>query len=256
MSLILEAQGLRKSFHRTRSKEIANAVNGVDISVTNGERVALLGPNGAGKTTTLLMLLGAVSPDAGSVVINGIDAVKHRREAAQSIGFMAGYLSIPGRVRVWEYLKYSGQLYGLKLTKSQIEPALERFQIANLANAMGAELSSGQRTLVSVVRTTLHDPPLLVLDEPTAYLDPDVSQRVRLGLLNLNKERGTAFLITSHNMTEVARLCERIVFIAHGQVVANGSPDELTKHFGHDELEGVFLQIAEEQREVREEETL
>jgi ABC-2 type transport system ATP-binding protein len=236
---ILRARGLVKQYKRIR------AVDGLDLTVEAGERVALLGPNGAGKTTTLLMLLGVVTPDDGWVEIAGHRLPRHRSEAAAEVGFAAGYLPLPERLRVVEFLRLFGQLYGLHDPDPAVKLGLERFGITHLQEAMGNELSSGQRTLVGVIKATLHRPRLLVLDEPTASLDPDVALRVRTGLNRLCVEDGTALLVTSHNMLEVERLCERVVFISAGRVVADGPPAAVAARFGRDDLEGVFLHLAE-----------
>jgi ABC-2 type transport system ATP-binding protein len=237
--LVLEARGLVKDYRRAR------AVDGVDIFVGVGERLALLGPNGAGKTTTLLMVLGVVEPDEGDVRICGFDLGKQRSRAAENVGFAAGYLPLTERMRVSEYLRLYGQLYGLADPSARIEEGLERFRISDLAQAMGTELSSGQRTLIGIVRATLHRPRLLVLDEPTASLDPDVAQRVRNGLLELAAEDGTALLMTSHDMSDVEQVCERVVFLSHGRIVADGTPAEVASAYGRGDLEGVFLHLAE-----------
>jgi ABC-2 type transport system ATP-binding protein len=237
--VVLRARGLVKDYRRTR------AVDGVDLTVHAGERVALLGPNGAGKTTTLLMLLGVVAPDAGSVEIGGIALDRHRSHAAEQVGFAAGYLPLTERMRVVEYLRLFGQIYGIADPTPVIDEGLERFRISHLAQAMGTELSSGQRTLIGIVRATLHRPRLLILDEPTASLDPDVAQRVRQGLLELASLYGTALLMTSHDMSDVERVCERVVFLSHGNVVADGTPREIADAYGHGDLEGVFLHLAE-----------
>ena len=141
-----------------------------------------------------------------------------------------------------------GQLYGLADPEAQATRGMERFGIPHLAKAMGTELSSGQKTLVGIVKSTMHDPELLVLDEPTASLDPDVALRVRTGLAELCEERGTAMLVTSHNMIEVERIAERVVFLSAGRVVADGPPDEVAAHFGRDGLEAVFLHLASERQ--------
>ena len=238
--VVLEARGLVKDYRRDR------AVDGVSITVHAGERVALLGPNGAGKTTTLLMVLGVVSPDAGDVTIMEISLAKHRSRAAEQVGFVAGYLPLPDRLRVREALGVFAGFYGLdkKQTDEAIEHGLSRFRITKLADRMCMELSSGQRTLVGIVKASLHQPRLLVLDEPTASLDPDVALRVRTGLMDLCANEGTALLVTSHNMLEVERMCERVVFIASGRIVADGTPDDVAAMFGHGDLESVFLQLA------------
>ena len=239
---VVEAHALRKRYRGVQ------AVDGVDITVHAGERVALLGPNGAGKTTTLLMLLGAVTPDEGTVALVGHELPKGRSAAMYEVGFAAGYLPLAERMRVREFLRMYGELYGIADPRPAIEAGLERFRIGRLADAMGSELSSGQRTLVGIVKATLHRPRLLVLDEPTAALDPDVALRVRTALLDLCRDEGIALLVTSHNMTEVERLAERVVFISRGRIVADGSTREVAAAFAQDDLEGVFLHLAEAQR--------
>jgi ABC-2 type transport system ATP-binding protein len=237
---VLIARGLAKQYRRVK------AVDGIDLSVAPGERVGLLGPNGAGKTTTLLMLLGVVTPDQGWVEIAGHRLPKQRSQAARHIGFAAGYLPLPESMRVHEFLSMFGRLYGMADPAEAVAAGLERFRITQLAGAMGTELSSGQRTLVGIVKATLHSPRLLILDEPTASLDPDVAHRVRDGIEALCAEQGTALLVTSHNMAEVERLCERVVFISAGRVVADGKPADVAADFGRADLEGVFLHLAGE----------
>ncbi len=245
MDVVLEARGLVKDYRRSR------AVDGLDLVVHAGERVALLGPNGAGKTTTLLMLLGVVTPDEGSVHVGGRPIAGDRSHAAEEVGFAAGYLPLAERLRVREYLRLYGNLYGLAHPDAAIDAGLARFRVEHLADAMGTELSSGQRTLVGIVRATLHRPRLLVLDEPTASLDPDVSRRVREGLRAICDEDDTALVVTSHDMAEVERLCERVVFISGGRVVADGTPTEVADRFGHSDLEGVFLHLADDRTDAR-----
>jgi ABC-2 type transport system ATP-binding protein len=242
--VVLRARGLVKRYRRTM------AVAGIDLSVSGGERVGLLGPNGAGKTTTLMMLLGVVTPDEGWVEIAGFRLPKQRSQAAGEVGFAAGYLPLPERLRVREFLTMFGRLYGLRNPGPEVDRGLERFGITHLAKNMGNELSSGQRTLVGIVKATLHRPRLLILDEPTASLDPDVALRVRTGLARVCTEEGTALLVTSHNMMEVERLCERVVFVSAGRVVADGTPAEVVTRFGRDDLEGVFIHLAAEGEEA------
>ena len=236
--LVLEARGLVKDYRRTR------AVDGIDVLVRAGERVALLGPNGAGKTTTLLMILGVVAPDEGTISICGIDLARNRSRAAEQVGFAAGYLPLTERMRVREYLRLYGQLYGLADPGPRIDEGLERFRVPHLAEAMGTELSSGQRTLIGIVRSTLHRPRLLVLDEPTASLDPDVALRVREGLIDIAQNEGTALLMTSHDMTDVDHVCVRVLFLSAGRIVADGTPESIAAAYGRGNLEGVFLHLA------------
>jgi ABC-2 type transport system ATP-binding protein len=243
---IVRARGLVKQYQRVR------AVDHLDLDVEAGCRVALLGPNGAGKTTTLMMLLGVITPDEGTIEVCGHHLPARRSQAMEHVGFGAGYLPLPERVRVREFLEVFGMLYGLRDPAPAVEAGLERFGISHLADAAGAELSSGQRTLIGIVKATLHAPSLLVLDEPTASLDPDVALRVRTGLERLCSQDGTTLLVTSHNMIEVQRLCERVVFVAHGRIVADGTPAQVSARFGRDDLEGVFLHLAELQEQERE----
>ncbi len=236
--VILDAQSLRKSYGSTL------AVDGIDLSVRAGERVGLLGPNGAGKTTTLLMLLGAIDPDEGRVVIAGHDMPRQRSQAMERVGFVAGYLPLPQHLTVRESLEFFGRLYGVRRPGPEIDLALERFRIPHLAGQRSESLSSGQRTLVGICKAILHRPELVVLDEPTASLDPDVAHRVREGLRSLSDDDGTALLVTSHNMLEVERLCERVAFVSAGRIVAEGTPAEVAARFDVSDLEGVFLELA------------
>lgn len=237
----LEVRGLTKAFRGHV------AVDGVEFAVDAGERVALLGANGAGKTTTLLMILGVVSPDAGDVTILGHRLPGGRSEAMRNVGFSAGYLPLPDRLRVREVLGVFADIFGVADPDTAIDRALARFGIAHLSERMANELSSGQRTLVGIVKATLHHPALLVLDEPTASLDPDVAHRARTGLEQVCAEDGSSLLVTSHNMTEVERICSRVVFLSHGKVVADGQPANVAAQFGRQNLEELFLHLASEE---------
>lgn len=216
----------------------------IDLSVFSGERVALLGPNGAGKTTTLMMLLGVISQDEGSIELVGHPIPRERARAVQHVGFSAGYMPLAERLRVHEFLRLYAQLYGVHDPMVRIKEKLEMFGIAHLWRSHSIDLSSGQRTLVGIVKAILHDPMFLVLDEPTASLDPDVAGRVRAGLSRLCEEEGTTLLITSHNMVEVERLCERVVFLSKGKIVADDTPEAVAATFGRGDLEEVFLHLA------------
>jgi ABC-2 type transport system ATP-binding protein len=247
MEPVLEASGLVKRYRRT------TAVAGVDLAVATGERVALLGPNGAGKTTTLLMLLGAITPDEGQVWVLGHRLPEGRSRAMEGVGFAAGYLPLPDRLRVREVLGIFANLYGVADPGPAIDAGLERFRIGHLAGALTSELSSGQRTLIGIIKATLHRPRLLVLDEPTASLDPDVAHRVREGLERTCEEDGSALLVTSHNMTDVERICDRVVFLSNGRVVADGAPAAVARSFGRANLEEVFLHLASPDPDMTEE---
>ncbi len=192
-----------------------------------------------------MMLLGVITPDAGTVELVGYRLPGQRSRRWSTSGSRPGTSRSPSGSGSDEFLELFADLYGIADGRVAVARGLERFRIESLADAMGNELSSGQRTLVGIVKATLHQPPLLVLDEPTASLDPDVAHRVRSGLERLCAEDGTALLVTSHNMQEVERLCNRVVFLAGGRVVANGSAEEVAALFGRRDLEGVFLHLAE-----------
>lgn len=236
---VLEARGLRKKFKNVE------AVRHVDVVVSRGERVGLLGPNGAGKTTTLLMLLGAIRPDAGTIRIDGYTLPRQRSKAMTKVGFAAGYLPMPDRLKVREALGVFAGWYGVRRPQAAVDAALDRFGITDLADRLSSRLSSGQRTLVGIVKATLHQPSLLVLDEPTASLDPDIALKVRTALMSYCESTGAALLVTSHDMREVEMLTERVMFLARGEVVANDTPALVASTYGYDNLEDVFLSLAE-----------
>ncbi len=243
---VVRARGLVKQFGR--AGRVQRAVDGIDLVLAPGERVGLLGPNGAGKTTTLLMLLGVVTPDAGSIEVLGLRLPRKRSAAMQRVGFVAGYLPLPENLTVRESLELFAGFAGLRRPRPVIEEAVEAFGLSALVDRRAQGLSSGQRTLVSIVKAVLHRPALLVLDEPTASLDPDVAARIRQALLEVHRRDGTALLVTSHNMREVEMLCERVVLLSRGRVVADGSADAVAGQFDAGDLEGAFLAVAASSR--------
>ena len=232
----IEATGLTKSFKDT------HAVRGIDLRVEEGDVVGMLGPNGAGKTTTLLMLLGVVEPDGGEIRLLGHRLPAERVQTLEKTSFAASYLDIPHRISVRRILEITARIYGAPL--SRIDEVAELFGVARFLKRHKAQLSSGQRTLVGLARALVNRPRLLILDEPTASLDPDVAQRVRETLRRVQAEEGFTLLVTSHNMHDVERLCRRVVFLSHGQVVADGAPDEIARRFGAASLEDTFLRVA------------
>jgi ABC-2 type transport system ATP-binding protein len=195
------------------------------------------------------MLLGAVRPEAGQITIDGYRLPRQRSKAMTRVGFAAGYLPMPDRLKVREALTVFAGWYGLRRPKGAVDNALERFGITELADRLSSRLSSGQRTLVGIVKATLHEPSLLVLDEPTASLDPDIAGRVRSALLDYCDATQAALLVTSHDMREVELLTERVMFLARGAVVANDSPAVVAATYGYDNLEDVFLSLAEAHRQ-------
>lgn len=236
------ARGLSKAFKGRV------AVDHLDLTVGAATRVGLLGPNGAGKTTTLLMLLGAIVPDTGTIDVVGHRLPHGRSKAMEKVGFVAGYLPLPENLTVREALSLFAGFAGIKRPGPVVDEAITYFGLDDLAEQRNQELSSGQRTLVSIVKAILHRPRLLVLDEPTASLDPDMAARVRHALLEIHRRDGSALLVTSHNMREVETLCERVVLMSLGRIVADGSPREIATQFDVEDLEGAFLAVAAELR--------
>jgi ABC-2 type transport system ATP-binding protein len=236
----IEARGLSKKF-----KDV-QAVNDVDLVVESGDIVGLLGPNGAGKTTTIMMLLGITEADSGTVRILGRALTERRSAAIERTNFWASYLGLPAKMTVREILRVHADLYGAP--RAAVNECVERFGLEHLLGRFPMQMSSGQKTLVGVARAIVNRPDLLILDEPTASLDPEIADTIRRTLLDLHAEHRFALLITSHNMTDIERLCRRVVFIGRGRVVADESPAELVARYGAADLEATFLSIAAEVR--------
>ncbi|UDY35239.1 ABC transporter ATP-binding protein [Dermatobacter hominis] len=240
---VLRAHGLRKRFDDTQ------AVDGVSITLHRGERVGIVGPNGAGKTTTLLMLLGAIEPDEGAIDLVGHRLPGDRSAAMQHVGFAAGYLPLPEGLTVAETLALFGTLYGVADPAARAAEVLDELHITRLADQRVESLSSGQGTLVGFAKAVIHHPRLIVLDEPTASLDPDVAMRVRDRLEHMNAEHDSTLLLTSHDMREVAELTTRVIFLRHGRVIADGPPAQVVADAGYRDLEAMFLAEATRLRE-------
>jgi ABC-2 type transport system ATP-binding protein len=232
---VLRAKGLHKSFGEEA------AVRGIDLEIHPGERVGIVGPNGAGKTTTLLMLLGAIEPDQGTVELVGETLPGGRGPAMEHVGFAAGYIPLPDRMTVIETLDLFGTLYGVASPRAAAEAVMDELGISHLAGQRTESLSSGQGTLVGFAKAVLHQPRLIVLDEPTASLDPDVAMRVRDRLEFMNAEHNSTLLLTSHDMREVERLTTRVVFLRKGQIFAEGPAEQVVAEAGHPDLETMFL---------------
>ena len=235
---VVEVTDLRKRFGPV------TAVNGVSFSIAAGEVVGLLGPNGAGKTTTLHMILGLVAPDSGSISLFGKDLAKHRTDVLSRVNFAASYVGLPGMPLVGEALITFGYLYGLRSPRRRVRELAELLDLDQLLRRPFRLLSSGQQTRVILAKALLNDPALLVLDEPTANLDPDVGDRIRQVLQHTTTSSGCAMLITSHNMREVERMCDRIHFLSAGEIIATGDAAELADEYGAADLEEVFLKVA------------
>lgn len=236
---IVEVRNLRKEFAAD-----AVAVKDISFSVNRGEIFGLLGPNGAGKTTTIHMLLGLTRPTSGSIKIFGTELEKNRVGILQRANFASAYVYLPWNLKVWENLWIFAEIYGVENKKEKIEYLLELFEIVNLRKHITGTLSAGEQTRLNLCKAFLNDPELLLLDEPTASLDPDLADKVRKILRKLQKERSITVINTSHNMLDVTELCDRILFVQHGSNIADGKAEELMQRFGGASLEDVFITIA------------
>jgi ABC-2 type transport system ATP-binding protein len=220
------------------------AVAGISFAVERGVTAALLGGNGAGKTTTLSMLLGLLLPTEGSVEMLGQDVLRHRYRILPRINFSSPYVDLPHRLTVRQNLSVYARLYGLTRRRERIEQLAEDLQITRFLDRPAGKLSSGQKTRVALAKALLNEPEVLLLDEPTASLDPDTGDWVRSYLEDYRARTGATMLLASHNMGEVERLCSQVMMMKSGLIVDRGSPDELIDRYGRTNLEEVFLHIA------------
>ncbi|MCX5925069.1 MAG: ABC transporter ATP-binding protein [Candidatus Dependentiae bacterium] len=206
-----------------------NAVKGISFSIKEGENVGLLGSNGAGKTTTIQMLLSTLLPTAGQITYFGKNFFTHRSEILQHVGFASTYARLPGGLTVMENLHLYGRLYGLSYTKriESIQYYLKRFDLWHVRDQETCSLSAGQKTGIMLAKAFLAEPRIVLLDEPTAALDPDIAQEVRTFVIQQQKERGVSFLFTSHNMSEVNQICDRVLVMQKGRIIANNTPQQL-----------------------------
>ena len=234
----IAVRDLRKSYGTVE------AVRGITFSVAAGETVALLGGNGAGKTTTISMLLGVLTATAGSIEMLGLSLAKHRYEILPRINFTSPYVDLPKRLSVVENLRVFAGLYGVRDGKKRIAELLGELDLKEVADRSYANLSAGQRTRVSLAKSLLNSPEILLLDEPTASLDPDVGDRMRTLLERNRRQSGCAMLLASHNMAEVERLCDRVIMLKRGEIVDEGSPASLLAKYGRSNLDEVFLDIS------------
>ena len=226
------------------------AVNGIDFAVEPGVTAALLGGNGAGKTTTLSILLGLLLPTSGTVRVFGEDVLRHRYRVLPRMNFSSPYVDLPHRLTVRQNLNIYARLYGVRAARERIEQLAADLQIGRLLDRPSGKLSSGQKTRVAIAKALLNEPELLLLDEPTASLDPDTGDWVRAYLEDYRDRTGATILLASHNMAEVERLCSEVMMMKEGRIVDRGSPEALIARYGRANLEEVFLHIAREQRSL------
>jgi ABC-2 type transport system ATP-binding protein len=242
VAALLEVEGLKAYYGQTQ------ALHDVSFSLAAGGITTLLGANGAGKTTTIHMILGLITPTSGRISIFGKSMATHRGEILERVNFTSPYSTFPFRLTVLENLKVFARIYNLKKPRERIDEQLERFGITKLRDKAISGLSSGENTRVGLCKAFMNDPELLLLDEPTAYLDPEIAWQVKNTLLEAQREKGTTILYTSHNMDEVERMCKRIIFLHHGKVIAAGTPIEITQRILEEEreepaLEEVFMRL-------------
>ena len=228
---------LKKSYG---SKE---AVKNINFEVKENEIVGLLGPNGSGKTTTIGMILGLLKPSSGEVLINGLKIEKYRYDILQKINFISPYIELPKKLTVKQNLIVYGKLYSVKNLKEKIDYLVNKLRLENLLNRITGELSSGQKNRISLAKAIINDPTVLLLDEPTASLDPEIGDFVRTFLENYKKENKVSILLASHNMDEVTRLCSSIMMMKNGSIIDEGKPKDLIKKHGRQNLEEVFLKL-------------
>jgi ABC-2 type transport system ATP-binding protein len=234
----LSVTGLRKQYGDTV------AVDGISFDVARNHIVGLLGPNGAGKTSTINMVLGVLAPDSGSVRIDGVDLASHRSEALDRTNFAAVYSPPPGNLTVVENLRFFGMIYSVAKLKERVEELLVQFDLVKFRGTRCGVLSSGEQTRVSLAKAVLNRPRLLLLDEPTASLDPSTARELRIRIRELMRQEQGGVLWTSHNMSEVEEVCDRVLFLSKGRILLEGDPRELPARHGKDTLEELFIAVA------------
>ena len=240
MQTPLEVIGLSKFYEKKK------AVKDISFKVNKNEIIGILGPNGCGKTTTIGMILGLLKPTSGKVLINGIDIEKERVELLNNLNFISPYVELPKKLTVKQNLIVYGKLYDVKNLKLKIEYLSEKLRLKEIINKVTGELSSGQKNRVSLAKSIINDPPVLLLDEPTASLDPETGDFVRSFLEDYQKEKETSILLASHNMSEVERLCSSVLMMNSGSIIDQGSPEKLIKKHGRKNMEEVFLKLTRE----------
>ena len=223
-----------------------NAVKNLSFKVNKNEIIGILGPNGCGKTTTIGMILGLLKPSNGKVLINGIEIEKKRVDLLNHLNFISPYIELPKKLTVKQNLEVYGRLYDIKNLKKKIEMLTEKLRLSEIINKLTGELSSGQKNRVSLAKSIINNPTVLLLDEPTASLDPETGDFVRGFLESYQKENKASILLASHNMSEVERLCSSVLMMNKGSIVDSGKPEQLIKKHGRKNMEEVFLKITRE----------
>lgn len=238
--MILKIENLIKKFDQTKG------ISNLSFSVGSGEIVGLLGPNGSGKTTTIHIILGVLESDAGFISIFGKDLKQHRKSIMKEVSFSAGYAQLPGNLTVWQNLYIFGLLYGVKKPKHRINFLLKEFHLEEVAYTKSGVLSAGEQTRLHLAKALINSPQLLLLDEPTASLDPNMAQTIRQKIKDYVLSSGAGVLWTSHNMHEVEAVCDRVIFLSHGEILLEGNPKKLPAEYRKKTLEELFISIANE----------
>ena len=239
----IEVINLSKSY---KSKQ---AVNNINFKINENEIVGLLGPNGCGKTTTIGMILGLLKPTSGQVLINGIDIEKNKISLLHKMNFISPYIELPKKLTVKQNLTVYGKLYNINNLNDRIDYLSNKLRLNNLLGKITGELSSGQKNRASLAKALINEPTVLLLDEPTASLDPETGDFIRTFLENYKKEKKIAVLLASHNMDEVKRLCGSVLMMNDGNIIDRGTPDDLIKKHGRKNLEEVFLELVRTKNE-------
>jgi ABC-2 type transport system ATP-binding protein len=240
MSKVLSVKALRKQFGDVI------AVDGITFDVGRGEIVGLLGPNGAGKTTAINMILGVLTPTSGTIQIEDLDIATHRSQVLSRTNFAAVYAPLPGNLTVYQNLRVFGLIYDVKALSERIEALLKQFDLKKFRDAKCGVLSSGEQTRVCLAKAMLNKPQLLLLDEPTASLDPATAQDIRATIRALTTQESVGVLWTSHNMNEVEEVCDRVLFLSKGKILLEGDPKTLPREHGKATLEELFITAARE----------
>ena len=240
MNTPLEIIELSKNYN---NKE---AVKNISFKINKNEIIGILGPNGCGKTTTIGMILGLLKPTKGKVLINGFEIETKRVDLLTNLNFISPYIELPKKLTVKQNLEVYGRLYDVKNLNSKIDNLVEKLRLNEIIYKVTGELSSGQKNRVSLAKSIINDPKVLLLDEPTASLDPETGDFVRSFLESYQKEREASILLASHNMSEVERLCSSVLMMKNGIIIDRDSPKELIKKHGRKNLEEVFLKLTRE----------
>ena len=240
MQIPLEVIGLSKIYNNK------DAVKDISFKVNKNEIIGILGPNGCGKTTTIGMILGLLKPSNGKVLRNGIEIEKKRVDLLNQLNFISPYIELPKKLTVKQNLEVYGRLYDVKNLKKKIEMLSEKLRLSEIIDKLTGELSSGQKNRVSLAKSIINNPTVLLLDEPTASLDPETGDFVRSFLESYQKENKASILLASHNMSEVERLCSSVLMMNKGSIVDSGKPEQLIKKHGRKNMEEVFLKITRE----------